>query len=183
MQREYDLFLLAKLGQHDLLNEIVSIQQRYDNIMSNHSQTQIAELEDKLDALVIKTREVRANLSKLENEALESARQHANAESVLRNIEGQYSTAIYQKNTSRALLTRAEVAERDNQLASLQQRMNRAAITESEALTAYRAATGRVNDAVAELKAADAAARDAKQQLDVLKGRTGGYGSSGLSAA
>jgi chromosome segregation ATPase len=165
-------FYLSGLKRHpDLLSQVSSLYDTYKQREVVDKAADIAALEEKLDRLIEASRKARAKVSAVENEQLEAARKHANAESALTNRSSECEALTFGIRNSVGLFTRAELADRQSQIDKAKQLVEKAAFAESYAVTEFRTVIGRLDEARAAWQAAIHAANDCKGELNRLLGK------------
>ncbi|WP_035357521.1 hypothetical protein [Edaphobacter aggregans] len=165
----FDLMMLARMGEHELINTLVQACKRYVELVAQNKQTHIATLEDKLDELITTSRNLKANAEKLHNATFETMRSHADAENEMRRADNALAQLHYGARHT-GLSTRAETAGREKQIEQAKKRCHDAAFAHSMAATAIRNATMLENEAIAAANAALGEAKNVRGQLEFLNG-------------
>lgn len=173
-EREFDVFLLARLGEHELANDIVDIRQRYGAVMAQYKQQKGIELQTKVDELILIARDKRAAFEQANDSALNAANAHMAAEQTAARYRRNVVNLRYEIDNDRALLTTTEKSQRLAKLRELEQQHQQAQVAESEAFTKVRNRKYEADSLLAEAKAADAAAKDAAAQLATMTDENNG---------
>lgn len=176
----FDLMMLARMGEHELVNQITYVCQRYTAIVEKSKQDRLADLEQKFDDAVIHVRNLVENAAKLKQSTFKAMQQQASAESNMRNTDSALAQLHHTINHDRSLKTRIEVAEQERQVETAKQRAHNAQYAYSTATTAVRNAVMMENEANAAAGNAQAEARGLKSQIDVLQGKKRVQGGNGF---
>lgn len=176
----FDMMMLAVMGEHELINRLVDDCKRYDELVAQNKQQQIAKLEDKLDELIEASRNLKANVAKFHHATFSAMQEQASAESEMRNADSALARLHWSLNNNKSLKTRAEVAEQERLLEEAKRRAYNASFAHSTATKAYNMALQMENEANAAAANANAEARGLDAQLRQSKGEkhvcgTGGF--------
>lgn len=168
---DFDLMMLARMGEHELVNQITYVCQRYGEIVEKNKQDRLADLEQRFDDAVLRARNLVENAAKFKHATFTAMQQQAQAENEMRNADNALAQLHHAINRDRSLKTRAEVAEQEKQVEVAKQRAHNAQYAYSTATTAVRNAVMMENAANAEAGNAQAEARGLKSQIDVIQGK------------
>ena len=165
----------------ELEQEVLSLRHEHRENEAADKAAHIEKLETQLDDLIDKKRLATAKLSLAENAHLEAVRQHANAESTLTNRTTERTQIKWSIQERVGLRKRSEKADDEARITKAQTWVDKAAMADSEAVTALRYAIRDVEEARAALVVATRAALVTKGELDRLNGIKNDYSESGLS--
>ncbi|QHS51722.1 hypothetical protein [Edaphobacter sp. 12200R-103] len=177
---DFDLMMLARMGEHELVQQITFVCQRYSEIVEKNKQDRIADLEQRFDDAVIRARNLLENAAKLKHATFTAMQQQASAESNMRNADNALARLHHSINHDRSLKTRREVAEQAKQVEAAKQAAHNAQYAYSLSTTAVRNAVMMENAANAEAGNAQAEARGLKSQIDVMQGKQRIQGNNGF---
>jgi hypothetical protein len=165
----------------DLLSEVLSVFATYNERVAADKANRIAVVENNPDNLIEAARVERAKLSSIENAQLEAARNHARVESILTNRANERNSIVWAIEQSVGLVTRAEQADRREQIAKAEYLVEMAQQDEIQAFSGVQFAKGDRDRAYAAWQAAEGKAKECKAELDILMGRKAEYSQSGLA--
>ena len=176
-------FNMAVLQSHpELLSEVHSLWEQYEQLERDAKAAMIAELEAEADTLIEGAQRASGVFKEIENEHLEEMRKHQKAKDKLDTANADYSYAHYNVDSGEELLTRKQKAEQDERLEKARERLHSAALAESLATTALNNAINRNNNAANAAVAWERAAREAQSQLKTLQGRKSSDDQTGFQA-
>jgi hypothetical protein len=176
-------FNMAVLQRNpELLGEVHSLWEQYEQLERDTRAAMIAELEAEVDTLIEGTQRAKEVFKEIENEHLEEMRKHQKAKDKLDTANADYSYAHYNADDAEELLTRQQRADKDARLEKARGRMHSAALAESLATTALNSVITRKNNAANAAVAWERAAREAQSQLKTLQGRKSSDDQTGFQA-
>jgi len=174
----FDLLMLARMGEHELVQQITYVCQRYSGILEKAKQDRLADLEQRFDDAVILARNLVENAAKLKQGTFAAMQAQAQAENEMRNADNALARLHHSINSDKTLRTRAETAEQEKQVEAAKQRAHNSQYAYTTATTAVRNSLMLENEANAAAANAQAEARSLKRQIDVAQGKKvqGGQG-------
>jgi hypothetical protein len=177
---DFDLMMLARMGEHELVNQITFACQRYSEILEKNKQHRLVDLKQRLDDAIERSRNLRANAAKFKQSTFTAMQEQASAENEMRNADNALAQLHHRINHDKSLKTRTEVAEQEKQVEAGKLRAYNAQYAYSAATTSLRNAVGMENGAASEAANAEAEARGLKSQIDAMTGKRNIRGSNGF---
>lgn len=170
--RHSDVFsFLMKTKNAELLSQFVEVMQNVREIAASSKQQRATALEDEVERLILEARSAEDTYKKRSDAHWEAARAHAQAVEIRKAARRTYTHNKYDADNSTALITKSEKAAIQKQLEALNEKLEAATLEEDRCHTRFNQTVAARDAALAAVKAASQAAKDASARLATMTGK------------